>query len=402
MGEVPYVGCKISLISKSEIRYEGTLNSINSTDATVTLENVRSFGSEGRRGGSKEVQPSPQVYELIVFRGTDIKDLKVCEMPKQEPAPSYAQQYPTQPEQPPYNSMEKYHGFGTTANQQPFFTPFYYESSPAQQPAPSYDGYSFSGPEWSFYHQLPPTTTNYAPGAPHFYPSSQTQPFFHGQESPLHTSHDQLSSASLASFETAGSNEDAVERKLSGSHVTESRKPVAESRKPFVESRAYEPQVERKPLRRDAPPNLIRNEKGHVQQKPSTVQFSAPPAAQKSNSQLASSIKDFHRHQAQTEEFDFEKSNSRLQKSSEDVSTKQFYTKKGFFDNISCEAKDRTESSSADWRTKFQQEKATNLETFGEATSRKRYPYRRSKFSRSQPATNDPADSTGFVFHRNQ
>jgi len=35
---IPYAGSKISLISKSDIRYVGTLHSINQQDSTVSLE----------------------------------------------------------------------------------------------------------------------------------------------------------------------------------------------------------------------------------------------------------------------------------------------------------------------------------------------------------------------------
>lgn len=73
---------RISLISKSDIRYVGTLASINSDDSTVSLENVRTFGTEGRKGKiEEEVPPSDQVYEYIVFRGTDVKDLRIEEGP---------------------------------------------------------------------------------------------------------------------------------------------------------------------------------------------------------------------------------------------------------------------------------------------------------------------------------
>ncbi|KAK2598133.1 hypothetical protein QQS21_005765 [Conoideocrella luteorostrata] len=86
-----FLGSRISLISKSDIRYIGTLHEINSDESTVSLENVRSFGTEGRRGRpEEEVPPSDQVYEYIVFRGSDVKDLRIEEHPgiKETKAPA--------------------------------------------------------------------------------------------------------------------------------------------------------------------------------------------------------------------------------------------------------------------------------------------------------------------------
>lgn len=63
-------------------RYVGTLHSINSEDSTVSLENVRSFGTEGRKANpDEEVPASVDLYEYIVFRGTDVKDLRIEEAP---------------------------------------------------------------------------------------------------------------------------------------------------------------------------------------------------------------------------------------------------------------------------------------------------------------------------------
>lgn len=84
------VGNRISLISKKNIRYEGTLYSINESDATVALQNVKSYGTEGREKTEKGctlVPPQDAVHPYLLFRGCDIKDLHVHEQPKKEEPP---------------------------------------------------------------------------------------------------------------------------------------------------------------------------------------------------------------------------------------------------------------------------------------------------------------------------
>lgn len=76
---IPYIGSQISLISKSDIRYEGTLHSIDPNEHTVSLSNVKSFGTEGRRIDGKQIPISTELYEFIIFRGSDIKDLSVIQ-----------------------------------------------------------------------------------------------------------------------------------------------------------------------------------------------------------------------------------------------------------------------------------------------------------------------------------
>lgn len=77
----PNLGSRISLISKAQIHYKGVLYTIDRDNATVALAKVRSFGTEDRPT-DRPAPPREEIYEYIIFRGSDIKDITVCEPPK--------------------------------------------------------------------------------------------------------------------------------------------------------------------------------------------------------------------------------------------------------------------------------------------------------------------------------
>ncbi|KAI7898966.1 Scd6-like Sm domain-containing protein [Cokeromyces recurvatus] len=125
-----YIGSKISLISLSDIRYVGILHSINANDSTVGLKQVRSYGTEGRRERpEEEILPSDNVFDYVVFRGSDIKDLQVFEAP---PKPTPPQ--PVMPQDPAIMSMSNYPPVNPYMNNNLYMQPP--QQPPRMQPAP--------------------------------------------------------------------------------------------------------------------------------------------------------------------------------------------------------------------------------------------------------------------------
>lgn len=87
MSALQYIGSRISLISKADIRYEGILHEVDAKASTVSLGNVRIWGTEDRRKKNDKdyVAPADQLFECVVFRASDIKDLTVKEAPPKKP-----------------------------------------------------------------------------------------------------------------------------------------------------------------------------------------------------------------------------------------------------------------------------------------------------------------------------
>ncbi|CAK8688025.1 protein LSM14 homolog B-B-like isoform X1 [Clavelina lepadiformis] len=175
--ESPYIGSKISLISKAKIRYEGVLYTIDTENATVALSKVRSFGTEDREC-DRPVAPREEVYEYIIFRGTDIEDLTVCEPPKPTPSPS-----------------------ATSLPQDPAIVQSVVTSQPSVQPPlpPFAGGLPYGQMPPSSYPFMPPPRLPYQTMAPGQPLDAQSKP--PNAQSTLHTS----SQASSARGEKAAS-----------------------------------------------------------------------------------------------------------------------------------------------------------------------------------------------------
>ncbi|XP_034552063.1 protein LSM14 homolog B isoform X2 [Notolabrus celidotus] len=125
----PCIGCKIALISKAQNRYEGILYTIDKVNSTVVLAKVRCLGTEGRPT-DRPTPPKEDVYEYITFRGSDIKDITLCEPPRSHhglpPDPAivqssiagssggYPPHAPFSPRMPAYNQLAP----GSLLNQQ--------------------------------------------------------------------------------------------------------------------------------------------------------------------------------------------------------------------------------------------------------------------------------------------
>ncbi|KAJ2783454.1 hypothetical protein GGI15_002581 [Coemansia interrupta] len=124
-------GNPLSLISYSNIRYIGILKDVNEIEQTISLENVRSMGTEGRQGDpTKEIPASNDVYEFIQFRASDVKNVQFeseATQPQPQPAvpndpailearakPASGQSYPQQQQQPVAQAAPAAHADRTT------------------------------------------------------------------------------------------------------------------------------------------------------------------------------------------------------------------------------------------------------------------------------------------------
>ncbi|KAH9577922.1 hypothetical protein MS3_00008219 [Schistosoma haematobium] len=79
--DLSIIGCRVIIISKAKIRYEGNLHSIDfdtPNEPVITLSKVWSFGTEDRPC-ERPVAPRNEEYNQVVFRGRDLDDVRVVQ-----------------------------------------------------------------------------------------------------------------------------------------------------------------------------------------------------------------------------------------------------------------------------------------------------------------------------------
>lgn len=75
------LGSKISLITNALVRYEGVLSEVDPVKKSMTLINVKSFGTEGRREGVNEIPVLESEIQGVQFKVDQIKDFNIISKP---------------------------------------------------------------------------------------------------------------------------------------------------------------------------------------------------------------------------------------------------------------------------------------------------------------------------------
>lgn len=70
-----YFEKKVSLLSTSDVRYDGELYTVDPSEQSIALKHVNCMGTEGRRTGDQAIAPSDCTYEFIIFRAVNIREL---------------------------------------------------------------------------------------------------------------------------------------------------------------------------------------------------------------------------------------------------------------------------------------------------------------------------------------
>lgn len=74
----------MSLITKADSRYEGTLVEVDKKKKTMSLKNVKNMGTEGRRNGVNELPPGDSILGTVKFRVDLVKTFEIIDKPEEE------------------------------------------------------------------------------------------------------------------------------------------------------------------------------------------------------------------------------------------------------------------------------------------------------------------------------
>ncbi|CAH0729980.1 unnamed protein product, partial [Brenthis ino] len=372
---MPELGSKISLISKADIRYEGRLFTVDPQECTIALASVRSFGTEDRET-QYPVAPQSQVYDYILFRGSDIKDIRVLN------------NVPSLPNDPAIVQMSVPPSLGSGGQGQ--YTGQYNHPVVGQTQYPQY--HPMAGFPASVHPQLNKTSSMLdliGGGSQQSASRSGTPATVGHRKSPTADQGTQAGSGA------SGSGQRDSRRTSTGAPSSQAAKPGAAPRaRPTSRTRQRQPsgsQHNHQPALQQQHPIQNYNRggwrgrsrgrgRGFVPRNKNTLKFDNDYDFEQANtefeelrSQLAKAkISDGEVVKVEGEVDKKDDSGNETgagEAELEDDGFTGYDKKKSFFDNISCEAVERSKGRSqrTDWRT----ERKLNSETFGVASARR-------------------------------
>lgn len=363
------IGSKVSLISKSEIRYEGILYTIDTKESTVALQNVRSFGTEGRKKDGEQIPPSNEVYDYIIFRGSDIKDIRVSEGPQ----PVAAQ--PPRPNDPAIIAM------------------------PATQAPNMYGSYG----QYPMNYQGYPNPNAFNPYGYTYFGSYPMQPQSQPQQQQQSTVRGPAATQPTSVGATSQPAAPQLSQQMTPSPTPQTQPATREEPKNFQTAPAQQPQVLQTPSssqsQQEQPSTIAptqsnqsdsdhfeesrgqseRNYQGGNRGRRGGYNNGAPSRGgfQQNNNRGRRPQQGGARNPTKfTEDFDFEGSNAKFDK--EKISTEVQapitpYDNSSFFDSISCEATDRLKEGKDKQRASMAEQRKLDTETFGSSQTDRRY-----------------------------
>lgn len=76
-----YIGKKVWLITKAQVRYEGTVIKLDKVERAMHLAQVKSYGSEGRKNGQGEIAAREDTIDTVVFKIELVQNFEVIQEP---------------------------------------------------------------------------------------------------------------------------------------------------------------------------------------------------------------------------------------------------------------------------------------------------------------------------------